>query len=345
MISVLVPQNRPGGLDVLFSGLARQTLTSDQFELVLIDDLHAFRADLVRDYAARRDLQVTHVPPHGVPRLPSGLYEPGHYQRALNTGLIHARGDTVLVLCDYTMPHDSTLEVHNSFQRGMAAIGERWCLGGQVDCVDITPHLHPDFPRLYGWLAMGHDPARYTEETYQPWLSPRTRIALGNKWRAAYERDLKAGILDRFMWSVFAEPVTPETDISRFRVWQRDKSETARGQIHHQLMNLKNNSFALEELLAVRGFDEDLDGCHGHQDSELAGRLEANRGMRYMLYHPASVTLFEAHGIGIIRGYWKPEDHNLKAYNRKWDSGVWTGGSELDLRGMREELRAASGSA
>lgn len=339
-ISVLCPQNRPGGIDVLLSGLARQTLPRDQFELILIDDLHAFRADIVRDKAAEYGVNVVHVPPHGVPKLPSGLYEPGHYQRALNTGLMHARGHSVFVICDYTMINDSTLEKHESFQRGMAADGSHACLGGQVDCVEITSHLHPDFPRLYGWLAMSHDPALQkdgtTAESYQPWLNPGTRLELCRQWRAAYERDLAAGILAPYMCSVFAEPVTPDTDISKFRVWQRDKSELPAGQIHHQLMNLKANSFRVDDLLLAGGWDEDLDGCHGHQDSELAGRLEWRCGMRYMLYHQAGVTLFEPHGIGIIRGYWKPEDHNLKAYSRKWDTGQWYGGSKLDLRKMRE---------
>jgi hypothetical protein len=223
----------------------------------------------------------------------------------------------------------------------MIAVGQHSSLLGQVDCVDVKPHLHPEFPLKYGFYEMGHDPAAQKDASnvpsYQPWLSPRTRLRLGDKWRASYEADLAAGALERFMWSTFADPVTPETDISKFRVWQRDKSETPGGKVHHQLCNLKNSSFPIEDLLAENGFDEDLDGCHGHQDSEIAGRLEKNRGVSYWLVHKALVTLFEAHGIGILRGYWKPEDHNLKAYSRKWDTGQWYGGSELDLRKLREE--------
>lgn len=50
-ISVCVPSNRVGGLDVLLSGLATQTLPRSEFELILVDNLHARRKEIVRQYA------------------------------------------------------------------------------------------------------------------------------------------------------------------------------------------------------------------------------------------------------------------------------------------------------
>jgi len=338
-VSILCPQNRPGGLDVLFSGLALQTYRD--FELILIDDLRAFRGHLVHDYAKQYGLNVTHVGPYQVPTLPCGLYEPGHYQRALNTGLTHARGSVVLTLADYTYLTPRSVEVHASYHTTLKQNG-KYCLIGGLDCADVKPHMHPDFPLRYGWYAMGHDPALYTDatfaESYQPWMNPVRRIELGNEWRANYEADLESGALDAFMWSTFAEPVTPETDISKFRVWHSGHKDVPNGKVHSQLCNLKNNSFATDSLLAVQGWDEAFDGCHGHQDSELAGRLESKLGLEFWLYHETRAILLEPHGIAIIRGYTKHEDNNLHMYNQKWNTGVWDGGAGFDLAGRRKDL-------
>lgn len=338
-ISILVPQNRPGGLDVLLSGLARQTLPRSAFELVLIDDLHAHRADLVRDKAADLRLQVAHVPPHGVPQLPCGLYEPGHYQRALNTGLMHARGDLCLVLCDYTYLADDCLERHIEYRSAEQHI-PKLCAMGTVNNVDIKPLMHADFPRRYGWFAMGHNPADHVDAThapsYQPWMTSESRVRLMTEWLGNYTADLAAGKLDSFMWSVFGEPITPDTDVSAFRVWQVGRGNLAAGKQSHQICYLKNDSFRTDDLVAVNGWAEEMDGCHGHQDSELAGRLEAQLGMEFWLFPQARAYLFDPHGVAIIRGMRKREDHNLGAYQRKWNTGDWSGGSELDLRTMRE---------
>lgn len=345
MISIFVPQNRPGGLDVLFAGLANQTLPRDQFELLLIDDLHTFRADQVREYAARYDLQVRHLPPHDVPKLPCGLYEQGHYQRALNTGLMHARGTHCLVLCDYTYLSHEALAQH-ALYHSAERDGLKICVMGLVDNVDIRPQMHPAFPGRYGWSAMGHHPADNHDgviaTSYEPWLQVSARMGLCREWFANYCEDLTAGKLEPFMWSVLAEPVTPETDIRKFEVYEVGRAQLNEGQCHHQICYLKNDSFSIDDLLAVGGWDEAFDGCHGHQDSELAGRLEKQLGMQFWLFKDVKATLFEPHSVAIIRQYRKPENHNLLAYSAKWESGEWTGGSALDLRKMREELRNGS---
>jgi hypothetical protein len=337
VISVLVPQNRPGGLDVLFSGLANQTLPRSEFELVLIDDLRAFRGHLVVEHAREYDLNVQHVGPYQVPTLPCGMYEPGHYQRALNTGLAQAKGGTIVVLCDYTYLAPDCLERHAVFQ----SQHHRHCLMGRVHNVDIKPLMHPGFPERYGWFAMGHDPAQHIDATnapsYQPWMNQLSRFTLAAEWLANYEADLSAGKLDSFMWSVFDKPVTPETDIASFRVWQTGR-DLPDGPQHHQICYLKNDSFRTEDLLAVRGWDEELDGCHGHQDSELAGRLDWQLNQAFWMDRAVEAYLFDPHGVAIIRGNRKPEHHNLTTYNKKWAASVWEGGAEFDLTARRKEL-------
>jgi len=336
MISILVPTNRVGGLDVLFSGLANQT--HKDFELVLIDDLRAFRGHLVHEYAREYGFECQHVGPYQVPQLECGMYEPGHYQRALNTGLAHARGDVCLVLCDYTYLAPDCLAAHAAFH----AENRTRVLMGQVNCVDVKPLMHPGFPERYGWFAMGHDPAQHVDAThapsYQPWMSGASRLGLMRDWLAAYVRDLDNGTLDRFMWSVFDVPVRPDLDVKQYRVWQEGRGQLEPGPNHHQACYLKNDSIRTDSLLAIRGWDEEMDGCHGHQDSELAGRLEKKLSMEFWMDHSALAYMFDPHGIAIIRGMRKSEGHNLATYNAKWNSQEWEGGAGFDIEARRKEL-------
>lgn len=345
-ISVIVPSNRIGGIDVLLSGLAVQTLPREEFELVLVDNLHARRKQIVQDMAEEYRLNVTHVPPMGIDEYPSsgGLAKNGTYQRALNTGIVHSRGRSILVMCDYTFCHPTCLALHASFHNGDHS-GQSVSMGGEVWCADIRPIVHPDLPLRFGWYApeMNHNPALYKDAThvpsYQPWMSDGKRLALIEKWSKDYMDSLANGELDPWLYSTFGTLITPTTDMSQFRIWQKDKSETAPGLVHHQLMNLKQNSFATEDLLAVSGLNELMDGCHGHQDSELAGRLEAQRKTQFWLVHAAKCTLLDPHGLVIVRDMQKSEYSNLGIYNAGWKDDFKTPiQPQLDLRKKREEV-------
>jgi len=342
-ISVIVPSNRVGGCDVLFAGLANQTLPRDQFELVFVDNLHTKRESLVKDYAREYGLQVTHVKPFDI-----GTYENhggsvanGCYQRALNTGIVHSRGRVVVICCDFTYFASDFLKLHLSFHDGDHG-GGSVCMFGQIWSVDLVPLIHPNWPNCYGWGAIGHNPALYRDAThvpsYAPWLDDGRRLALIEKWSAQYMKDLRVGTLDPWMWSVFGKPITPSTDISEFRVWQKDKTQYSPGLQHHQLANLKDCSFATEDLLAIGGLNEAMDGCHGHQDSELAGRLEQQRKTRFWYVPMSRVYLFDPHYLTIVRSMERNESANLAIYNEGWTTDFKTPIAQWDLRTKRKEL-------
>ena len=53
------------------------------------------------------------------------------------------------------------------------------------------------------------------------------------------------------------------------------------GAIAPQYSDLKNDSILVEHWLAINGLDEDFDGSHGWQDSEVAERLTLHRGVQW----------------------------------------------------------------
>jgi hypothetical protein len=55
-ISIVMPTNRVGGLDLLFKSLENQTFKN--FELVLVDSLYKHRKDLVSEKAKQYSFKV-----------------------------------------------------------------------------------------------------------------------------------------------------------------------------------------------------------------------------------------------------------------------------------------------
>lgn len=285
MISIIIPSNRIGGLDILAASLRAQS--SQDFELILVDELRSHRR-------------------HTVPQLGKGgswhvgtgqIERWGTYMASLNRGLELSRGDVLLFISDYTFLHPNCIAEHAAFHSTHAKTDVAL---GSIDYTAL-PKLHPDFPLEYGWAKIGHDPANYSDETYAPWLDFKRRHELYEEFRTAYERDLDNGRLAPFMTSVFAEPFT---SVDGLKVWQtNDRGPPS------QFMNLKNDSVRRELLDGFR-FDERADGTHGHQDS-ITHRQLAKRGAAF---HPigARVSNLDPHPVAIIRRAGLNDETNLK---------------------------------
>jgi hypothetical protein len=321
-----VPTNRIGGLDILFSGLAVQTMPD--LELLLVDDIWQHRRGIVEARAREYGLRVKHLAPIDAT---SGS---GTYQRSLNTGLVHADGELVVILCDYTYLAPTCLERHVAFHREHANAS----LSGMLVYAAL-PKLAMALPLKYGWYAMGYDPANQDPKAYEPWLDDAKRAAFYLEWAAAYYKDLIAGRLDSVLWSVLASEITPATAPESWRVYYRERyGAAAAGIIDANQCNLKNSSFKLEHIVAMNGFDEAMDGCHVYQDSEFAGRFHARLGGTFYFDPECQAYFMDPHGVAIIRKMDRPESANLIHYQQRALAG-FTGSvndwSLLDKRKAR----------
>jgi hypothetical protein len=295
LLSIIVPSNRVGGLDVLCAGIREQTFRD--FELLLVDELGVRRAVQIAPQV--RDVKVTCDISH-FQRVSAMRW--GNYMASLNTARGIARGDRLLFWSDYTCPHPETLATHARFHEQHP---DAVMLGG-IEYTEL-PRLHPDFPLEYGWYAMGHDVANHRDETYATWLDDKRRHELYEEWRLNYERDLDSGRLDRFMWYVFEKPITSFADVAGLRVFNHDRRDTS------PFLNLKNDSIPRSLLEKIGGFDERADGCHGHQDSITARQLK-KIGAEFVSVPENPVKLLDPHGIAIIRRMDRDDTSNLKLY-------------------------------
>jgi hypothetical protein len=293
VISIIIPTNRPGGLDVLFAGLREQTVRD--FEVVIVDEVR----ERNREQVPRPELDLG--PGVGVWIVQPNTGERwGNYMGSLNAALRVARGDRLLFWSDYTCPHPSTIATHARFH---AEHGPLDVMLGGIEYTE-TPALHPGFPNRYGWNAMGHDVANHRDETYAPWLDDKRRHELYEKWRQNYETDLDSGALDPFMWSVFEKPVGSFAEVAALRCFNHDRRDTS------PFLNLKNDSISRELLEKIGGFDERADGCHGHQDSITAKAL-AKVGAKLHSVADNAVRLVDPHGIAIVRRMTREDTSNL----------------------------------
>lgn len=234
-VSIVVPTMRIGGLDILLHGLDGQTFRD--FELVLVDAIHSRRKDIVAAEAAARDYGITHVEPIGNP------FPVNAFCRYANTGLVHARGEVVLFATDYTWFPPDCVRTHAEFHSPVQDSGQALMCPHQY--VSLPP-LHPDF---------------------KPYDKPDID---------AYVADLESGRLDGMMMSILAEPFSADARQLGLDPVYKDADPKLRapaGGIDRNMFHAKNESCRLERVLRINGWDEDLDGAHCYQDSDIADRL------------------------------------------------------------------------
>jgi glycosyltransferase involved in cell wall biosynthesis len=246
-ISVLVPSNRPGGLDLLFDSLEQQTFQN--FELIVIDNIHQYRS---RAITPRASFPFRFIEPRGGSNLDTA------YCRTMNTGVLAARGESLLYASDYTYFHPECLELHALLQRDNHAPvtldynmcePPAWADG----LPDYGQHAPPDAPEY---------------------------IAELNATTDHYAIDLASGKLNRFMWSTFARPQT-RGDIMGLPVEHRHRPCATREADDYNWASFKNESFPRDLVMSMRGHDEDYDRSHCYQDSEFSYRLR-DMGVRWV---------------------------------------------------------------
>jgi len=242
-ISVLVPTMRVGGLDVLFSGLEQQTYRN--FELVLVDGLYGHRAEVVKEMAKLVHFSVRHVEPIDNP------FPLNAFCRYANTADVNASGEIALHFVDYTFAPKDILARHASFHRGHSR-----------ECGLMGPHQYFNTPTL------------------NPAFTPYGREDIQK-----YCRDMSLGKMQSVMWSIFdtsmsssqglgVDPIMGNAD-PKFRV--------PPGPVDPKMFHAKNESCALDAILAINGWDEALDGTHCWQDTDIADRLTVKQGIAWQV--------------------------------------------------------------
>lgn len=246
LLSVIVPTNRVGGLDLLFESLAAQTFTD--FELCLSDGIYKHRSALVAQRAAGYRFPVKHIDP-------CGQFPLTEFCRTENAAIDVAIGQVAVFLADYTWCPPDLLATHAAFHIQHRPSGFML----PQDYYEI-PALHPSF---------------------QPY---------GQGDVDRYVADLEAGHLERVMWSIFADPIRRDRLVG---FWPdragyagadpKLKSELAELPVGDRQMyfHAKNESVPLAAIRSIDGFDENLDGTNGYQDSDFADRLTVKAGIQW----------------------------------------------------------------
>lgn len=243
-LSLIVPTMRVGGLDFLFDSLARQSFTD--FELILVDSIKKHRETVVREEARDRFIRVVHVEPS------PNQFPVASFCASANAGLIHASGEVAMFCVDYTrLPPD--------------AIGK-----------------HAEFHRTHGPNDGLMAPHRYIGLDADPYFPRYGRDEIGR-----YVDDLKASRLDPFMFSI-GKPTNrpaPAFEVDQGTIANADADPKLRmpaGPVDAVYFHSKNESVRFEKALEINGWDEELDGSHGYQDSDFAERL-SKAGVRWTL--------------------------------------------------------------
>jgi len=286
MISVLCVTNRVGGMDVLFSSLAQQT--HQDFEIILVDALFDHRSE--RDFRhIARELNLSHTPPRDNP------FPAVAYCRSMNTAIAHARGETCVLLCDYSWLHSDCLATHAACQAknpGPLHLDYNY---------SKLPTLKPDLP-MYA-QTVGPEHPEY--------------LAQLNATTDRYCSDLASGKLDPFMWSIFAESPTQEM-VGALEVTHKHRPCATREAGDWNWCSLKNESFPTELLLDLNGFDEALDASHCYQDLDFSYRLRA-RGIEWQNGPPEQgmVTVLNPRELINVKRLTRPIWHNRRLVEGK----------------------------
>lgn len=241
-VSVLVPTMRVGGIDIILHGLAGQTFKD--LELVLSDGIWGRRHDKVEELARSYGVRVKHVEPLNNP------FPVNAFCRYANATVRGASLDSEisLIMTDYTwLPPDCVarhVAVHEHNPSGHAHAG---------------PHQYVQLPAL------------------SPFFAP-----YGQEDTDKYVADLESGSLDPVMTSILLFPF--DADASSLPPCPVQgglldpKLQLPAGPMLPRYFHAKNESVRIADLLAVNGWDEDLDEAHCYQDTELAERLATHRG-------------------------------------------------------------------
>lgn len=256
-VTVVTITYRPGYIDTITQALRNQTMPKDDWELILVDDLWETRKEAVAKYIGSA-FNFTHIPPREIKDYSATAI-------AINTGIVHAKGDLIYFSADYMYPHPRCLERHWQIfeQFGPKIIISGPLLDGintknqsvwlkaqpvkttvEVDGKPIVYHEHS--PSI-SWPMKPDSQIVKPENFISIWAEPFIPV-----WPEHFLLDWRLGWIANF-------PVANNVFVN------------ARGATWWWLG--RNDSGSREILIAANGMNEALDGIHGGLDTEITSRL------------------------------------------------------------------------
>lgn len=301
-LSVVISTFRAGGLDVVFESLENSTFKD--FELLVVDDLADRRAEIpiepTFDYKIVKPID--------------SKFPIGGICRPYNTGIVNASGEVTLICTDYTWFPSNALEGHAKFHK-------EHLNGGLMSphIVVTPPDVTPDFPRYERLEAVTEKDAPVDK----------------------YWEDFQEGRLDDFLWSIFCKPLTRADDPTKYSVSSAHvgidtKINLRAGRINANQFFCRGESAKTEAFLAVNGFDEELDGAHCWEDTDIGERLEKHAGVEWH-YDPANILyVVNPRGVMPLPRRTRPYETNKPIWEAKRDKGYPPVNKDWNLREARE---------
>ena len=269
-MSLVVVTARPGGIDVLLAGLEQQEFNHNDFETIVVDALYDRRKGLVEDAFSDRKLVCRHIPPR------ERIFPIDAVPQARNAAIVKARGELILWLVDYSFlgpkclaEHWGVYEYFEKKRAGMAAHRYLFPPEPAYDLPEYAP-IKAFKPNTAEGVTYGYEPAHCI----------------------AYSRDLQQGFYDKYMYSIFKEPIKNtdgignlHEDLYFFHVDPKRNGQTS-GKISGSHFHAKNEASPRDLALALNGFDEGYI-AHCYDDSDFGERAD-RAGFSWLLLHEAA---------------------------------------------------------
>jgi glycosyltransferase involved in cell wall biosynthesis len=298
-ISIVVPTMRPGGLDVLFEGLSRQTFKN--FEVILADGIYKYRKDIVAARKKNYDFVIKHVEPT------KNTFPVASFCNTSNTGVMHASANLILFLTDYTYLPINCVENHVKFHTNNPQINIGYMCPHQYRSL---PELHEDFP-IYD---------RQDAELYEQHLKDKKlENVLWSIFKKDFCQDPETLPLDAM----------GNADTKLFMPY---------GPADHHAFNGKNESLKTEAFLKVNGYDEDLDGTHCWQDNILADTLLKKLNFTWIVDASNKGYIINPRYVMPFSKWLRPYETNRDVWERKKAANYIPIANNWDIRKERSKM-------
>jgi hypothetical protein len=251
-LSIILPTNRMGGLDIVFDGLSKQTFKD--FELVLSDAFYEQRKNIVSLKAEQYNIKIIHCKPFELEE----YFPISAYCRFANTGLAYASGEIVVMITDYTWLPFDCLEKHTKFHKQNKNLG--------LMCPHqyyLLPKLHSNFPK-------------YKNEDIQKYVSNVVDGTLDPFQYSIFEKNFDS---KNFDWQL--HPTMKGAD---------PKLTMQNAEITYGYFHCKNESLPLEAAIKCKGFNERMDGTNCYMDTCFADRAVVRGGLKTFILDNSNVA-------------------------------------------------------
>ena len=261
-VSVCVFTCRPGGIDVLLTGLQEQEFTD--FEVVLVDGLRG-RRENVSDAFLDARVRLTYVPP----RYPTLPYD--SIPAACNAAIRAARGDLLVWFVDYTWLPPACL--HRHWERSLERDPR---FAGVGACIYVSPPPTSfDLPWYAPAKFFGPDHVGVSGCSYE-YVEDAS---------LAYVEDIGAGFYSKYWYSIFRQPIEHGDQVLEleedelFFGADRRRQRLDRDVINADEFYFKNDSMSLFHACIANGVDETF-LSHVQCDTDFGCRT-AQRGAQW----------------------------------------------------------------